>query len=114
MIFLRTAALFILATFSFASAAADYPGTKGRRLYRAGLQIPHREVLQEMRLHYMTIGKPDGIPVVVLHGTGSSGQSMLTPAFAGELFGPADDERNPPETGIAEAAMKPSGTENCF
>jgi hypothetical protein len=106
MIFLRTAALFILGTFSFASAAADYPAPKEGDWIARDFKFHTGEVLPEMRLHYMTIGKPDGIPVVVLHGTGSSGQSMLTPAFAGELFGPADDERNPPETGITEAAMK--------
>jgi homoserine O-acetyltransferase len=40
-----------------------------------------------MRLHYTTIGDPRGMPIVVLHGSGGSAKSMLTPAFAGELFG---------------------------
>jgi homoserine O-acetyltransferase len=40
-----------------------------------------------MRLHYTTIGEPGGQPVLVLHGSGQSGAAMLTPAFAGELFG---------------------------
>ena len=39
-------------------------------------------------MHYTTIGDPAGIPVVVLHGSGGSAGSMLTPTFAGELFGP--------------------------
>jgi homoserine O-acetyltransferase len=39
-------------------------------------------------LHYTTIGEPTGMPVVVLHGSGGSAGSMLTPTFAGELFGP--------------------------
>ncbi len=43
--------------------------------------------MPELRLAYTTIGEPTGIPVVVLHGTAGSAQSMLTPAFAGELFG---------------------------
>ena len=46
------------------------------------------EVLPEVRLHYRTIGAPTGEPVLVLHGTGGSGASMLTPGFAGQLFGP--------------------------
>jgi homoserine O-acetyltransferase len=39
------------------------------------------------RLNYTTIGDPTGEPVLVLHGTGGSAAAMLTPAFAGELFG---------------------------
>ncbi len=44
--------------------------------------------MPELRLHYTTIGEPTGQPVLVLHGSGGSATSMLTPAFAGELFGP--------------------------
>ena len=44
--------------------------------------------MPELRLHYRTIGEPSGEPVLILHGTTGSGASMLTPAFAGELFGP--------------------------
>ena len=46
------------------------------------------EVMPEVRLHYRTIGEPAGEPVLVLHGTGGSGASMLGKDFAGELFGP--------------------------
>jgi homoserine O-acetyltransferase len=34
------------------------------------------------------VGAPTGQPVLVLHGSGGSAASMLTPTFAGELFGP--------------------------
>ena len=44
--------------------------------------------MPELRLHYRTVGEPSGEPVVLLHGTTGSGASMLSPAFAGELFGP--------------------------
>jgi homoserine O-acetyltransferase/O-succinyltransferase len=44
--------------------------------------------MPELRLHYTTIGEPTGQPVLVLHGTGQSAAGLLTPAFAGELFGP--------------------------
>ena len=43
--------------------------------------------MPELRLHYTTVGEPSGEPVLVLHGTTGSAASMLTPAFAGELFG---------------------------
>ena len=46
------------------------------------------ETLPEVRIHYRTVGSPKGEPVLVLHGTTGSGLSMLTPGFAGELFGP--------------------------
>ena len=45
-------------------------------------------MLPEVKLHYTTVGEPTGIPVVVLHGSGGSAASMLTPAFAGMLYGP--------------------------
>jgi homoserine O-acetyltransferase/O-succinyltransferase len=53
------------------------------------------EVLPEVRIHYSTLGKPSQDAtgrttnaVLILHGTGGSGQSLLRPIFAGELFGP--------------------------
>src|SRR6267142_1182804 len=53
------------------------------------------ETLPELRLRYTTLGKPvrnaDGHvtnAVLILHGTGGSGQQFLQPQFAGELFGP--------------------------
>src|SRR5205814_3691280 len=42
----------------------------------------------ELKLHYMTIGAPTGEPVLVLHGSSGSGQTMMGKDFAGELFGP--------------------------
>ena len=53
------------------------------------------EVLPELRMHYMTLGKPvrDGNgrvsnAVLLLHGTGGSGRQFLAPQFADVLFGP--------------------------
>jgi homoserine O-acetyltransferase/O-succinyltransferase len=85
---LRVAVIFGLAMISLAANAADYPAAKEGDWVARDFRFHTEEVLPEVRLHYRTIGKPEGIPVVVLHGTGSSGLSMLTPAFAGELFGP--------------------------
>ena len=45
-------------------------------------------VLPMLRLAYITLGNPDGAPVLILHGSNGSGASFLTDAFAGELFGP--------------------------
>jgi homoserine O-acetyltransferase len=52
--------------------------------------------MPELKLHYTTVGDSNGEPVLVLHGSGGSAASMLTPAFAGELFGsgqPLDAKR---------------------
>ncbi len=46
------------------------------------------EVMPELRIHYLTIGDPKGEPVLILHGTAGAAQNFLSPAFAGELFGP--------------------------
>ena len=88
MMLSRAAALLAFFAFAFAGNAADYPAPKQGDWIARDFKFHTGEVLPEVRLHYMTIGNPTGIPVVVLHGTGGSGQSMLTPAFAGELFGP--------------------------
>ncbi len=53
------------------------------------------ETLAEVRMHYYTLGKPakdsngrTTNAVLLLHGTGGSGRSLLSPLFAGVLFGP--------------------------
>jgi homoserine O-acetyltransferase len=68
--------------------AADYPPPKPGDWIARDFKFHTGEVMPELRLHYVTIGDPSGQPVLVLHGTGGSGEGMLTPAFAGELFGP--------------------------
>src|ERR1700722_6802425 len=52
------------------------------------------EVLPELRMHYITLGKPKrdshgrvSNAVLGLHGTGGSGRSLLNEHFAGVLFG---------------------------
>jgi homoserine O-acetyltransferase/O-succinyltransferase len=53
------------------------------------------ETLPEVRLHYYTLGKPvkdangrTTNAVLILHGTGGSGDGFFRPIFAGVLFGP--------------------------
>jgi homoserine O-acetyltransferase len=43
--------------------------------------------LAKLSLHYTTLGDPKSPAVLVLHGTGGNGASMLSPGFGGELFG---------------------------
>jgi homoserine O-acetyltransferase len=88
------ATLLVLGT-AFAHAA-DMPEPQGHDWVARNFRFHTGEVLPELRIHCVTIGAPSGEPVLVLHGTASSGASMLTPAFAGELFGagpPLDAKR---------------------
>jgi homoserine O-acetyltransferase len=84
---MRAAAGAVLSLAAFAAAAADYPAPKEGTFVARDFRFHTGEVLPEVRLHYRTLGEPTGEPVIVLHGTTGSGASMLTPAFAGELFG---------------------------
>ena len=77
-----------LAVNCFAALAADYPAPKQGDFIARDFKFHTGETMPELRLHYTTVGEPTGQPVLVLHGSGGSAASMLTPAFAGELFGP--------------------------
>src|SRR5437773_2627475 len=68
--------------------AADYPAPQEGSWVVRDFRFHTGEVLPELRLHYPTVGAPSGEPVLILHGTTGSGAGLLTPAFAGELFGP--------------------------
>jgi len=72
---------------SFAVSAADYPTPKQGDWIAKDFKFHTGQSMPELRLHYTTVGEPTGQPVLVLHGTGGSGASMLTPGYAGELFG---------------------------
>jgi homoserine O-acetyltransferase len=88
MKFFHTVAALVVALTSFSAAAADYPTPKQGDWIARDFKFHTGEVMPELRLHYTTIGEPSGLPVLVLHGTTGSAASFLTPAFAGELFGP--------------------------
>jgi homoserine O-acetyltransferase len=60
-----------------------------------GFTFTSGETLPELRIHYLTLGKPvrdaRGMvrnAVLIGHGTGGSADGFLRPQFAGELFGP--------------------------
>ena len=84
----KTICVLALVLPSIGAAAADYPAPKQGDWIARNFKFHTGEVMSELRLHYTTVGEPSGTPVVVLHGSGGSAASMLTPAFAGELFGP--------------------------
>jgi homoserine O-acetyltransferase/O-succinyltransferase len=84
----RAAASAALTVFALAALAADYPAPKEGDWIARDFRFHTGEVMPELRLHYTTIGAAAGEPVLILHGTTGSGSGMLTPAFAGELFGP--------------------------
>ena len=73
---------------SFPAVAADYPAPKQGDWIAREFKFHTGEVMPELRVHYTTVGEPSGQPVLVLHGTSASAASMLTPDFAGQLFGP--------------------------
>jgi homoserine O-acetyltransferase len=68
--------------------AADYPAPNQGDWIARDFKFHTGDVMPELKLHYTTIGEPTGQPVLIVHGTAGSAASMLTPAFAGELFGP--------------------------
>ena len=79
------------------------------------------EVMPELRLGYLTIGEPSGTPVLVLHGTAGSSRSMVSPAFAGQLFGPGqplDAARHfiiiPDALGAGKSAKPSDGLRTAF
>ena len=81
-----------------AAAAAENPG--GGATPYEGDYVVHDfhfasgEVLPELHLHFTAIGKPKrdahgrvDNAILILHGTGGSGRSLLNEHFAGVLFG---------------------------
>jgi homoserine O-acetyltransferase len=72
---------------SVTAMAADYPAPRQGDWTLKNFTFHTGEIMPELKMHYTTVGEPSGQPVLVLHGTGGSGASMLTTAFAGELFG---------------------------
>ena len=69
-------------------SAAEYPTPREGDWVVRDFRFHTGDVVPELRLHYRTVGERTGEPVLILHGTAGSGANMLTPTFAGELFGP--------------------------
>jgi homoserine O-acetyltransferase len=85
---LQAATILIVFSLGLAVRAADYPAPHEDDWIARDFHFHTGEIIPELRLHYTTIGNPLGEPVLILHGTTMSGTAMLSPIFAGELFGP--------------------------
>jgi len=77
-----------------AAAAISWPTREGD-VTLAEFAFRSGESLRRLRMHYTTLGSPHrnaageiDNAVMVLHGTGGSGQQFLRPQFADELYGP--------------------------
>jgi homoserine O-acetyltransferase/O-succinyltransferase len=74
---------------------ANYPPPAEADFLIRDFRFASGESLPELRIHYRTVGAPRadarGVvrnAVLLLHGTGGSGASLVRAEFAGELFGP--------------------------
>jgi len=81
--------------FAVGSLRAQRPAPEEGDFIARDFQFHSGEVLPELRLHYMTLGKLArdaqgrvSNAVLILHGTGGSGRQFLVPQFADVLFGP--------------------------
>ena len=83
MTMLRAIAVLALVFLSDTARAADYPAPKEADWVAREFKFHTGEVISALKLHYLTIGDPSGIPVLVLHGNGGSAASMLTPSVRG-------------------------------
>jgi homoserine O-acetyltransferase len=87
--------IIVAAGFSCSAQQTSGPATTEGDFVAHDFKFHSGESLPELRLHYRTLGKPARDAhgratnaVLILHGTGGSGQQFLQPQFAGELFGP--------------------------
>lgn len=78
-----------------ASAPQNWPTPQEGDYVVHHFRFQSGETMPEVRMHYSTLGKPvkdasgrTTNAVLILHGTGGSGHSLLRPIFAGVLFGP--------------------------
>ena len=78
----------LLGLTALSSYAADFPKPREGHWVTRDFRFASGEALPELRLSYTTVGDPSGLPVLIMHGTTGSAGSLLTPDFAGELFGP--------------------------
>jgi homoserine O-acetyltransferase len=88
---LLLSAALLLATPAF---AADYPAPREADFVAHDFKFASGESLPELRIHYRVLGRPwrdvNGVvrnAVLIVHGTGGDGGSLIRPEFAGELFG---------------------------
>jgi len=78
-----------------AQQPSSYPPPEVHDYIARDFHFRSGESLPELRLHYLTLGKPAKDTtgrvtnaVLILHGTGGTGRQFLQPQFADVLFGP--------------------------
>ncbi|HZC86676.1 MAG TPA: alpha/beta fold hydrolase [Steroidobacteraceae bacterium] len=91
----RGVALLALLSACAAALAANYPAAAEGDFVIRDFHFASGESLPQLRIHYRTFGQPradaHGVvrnAVLIMHGTGGSGGSLVRDEFAGELFGP--------------------------
>jgi homoserine O-acetyltransferase len=93
---LKRIRILTLAALTLSSPAmAQYPTPAQRDFLLRDFTFRSGEILPEPGIHYRTLGQPQrdaaGVvrnAVLILHGTGGSGEQFIRPSFAGVLFGP--------------------------
>ena len=87
-------ALLALLAACSAAAAANYPAPTEGDFIITDFHFASGEALPQLRIHYRTFGQPRsdarGVvrnAVLIMHGTGGNGGSLVRTEFAGELFG---------------------------
>ena len=85
---------FAISCFSWPAGAADFPAPVEGDFVARDFRFGSGETLPALNLHYRTIGTPkrdaSGVvrnAVLILHGTGGTGEGFLSRTFGGELFG---------------------------
>ena len=71
------------------TVAAEIPAGREGDFVLKNFHFRSGENLPEVRIHYHAWGTPGkDNAVLIVHGTGGSGSSLIRPEFSGELFGP--------------------------
>ena len=93
---IRPLSLVMLLLLAAPAFAADTVATEGDYVVPE-FHFNSGEILKDLRLHYTTYGKPVRDAkgqvtnaVLIMHGTGGSGQQFTQAKFAGVLFGPGE------------------------
>jgi homoserine O-acetyltransferase/O-succinyltransferase len=82
------AGAFLCVASASAQQTINYPAPVDGTYVAKDFKFSTGETFPELKIAYKTVGDPANPPVLILHGTGGSAASMLTPGFAGEMFGP--------------------------
>lgn len=92
---LNCVSVLLLSLSAYAQPVTELPPSKQGDYIARDFRFKSGEMLPEVKLHYTTFGSPVRDTkgqvtnaVLLLHGTGGSGQSLLRPIFANVLFGP--------------------------